>query len=67
MSFENQTTIYGSNVNAIFRDGYEKGKKEQLEQDLAMIHDVLLKSEDFDDFRETLAREIQRIDTRVWA
>lgn len=66
MAYDNQTTIYGSNVNAIFRRGYEKGKKEQLEQDMAMIQNVLIRSEDFEDFKDLLSKEIKRIDTRVW-
>lgn len=65
MEYINQTTIYGSNVNAIFRDGFEQGKKEQLEQDVAMIQNVLRQSEDFEDFRDLLSKEIRRIDTRV--
>ncbi len=64
MEYENQTTIYGSNVNAIFRRGYEQGKKEQLEQDIGMIQNVLRNSENYDDFRDLLSKEIKRIDTR---
>lgn len=66
MSDDSQTTIFGTNLNAVFRNGYEKGRNEQLEQDMAMIQDVLARSDDFEDFRNLLKREIKRIDTRVW-
>lgn len=65
MAYENQKTIYGSNVDAIFRRGYEQGKKEQLEQDIGMIQNVLVQSENFDDFKDLLGREIRKIDMRV--
>ena len=63
MEYGNQTTIYGSNVNAIYRRGYEQGKKEQLEQDMGMIQNVLVQAENYEDFRDLLHREIRRIDT----
>ncbi len=65
MEYENQTTIYGSNVNAIFRRGYEQGKKEQLEQDVGLIQNVIRNSENFEEFKELLSKEISRIDMRV--
>lgn len=65
MEYEHQTTIYGSNVNAVYRRGYEQGKKEQLEQDMGMIQNVLVQSENFEDFKDLLHKEIKRIDTRV--
>lgn len=64
MEYNNQTTIYGSNVNAIFRDGFEQGKREQLEQDMAMIQNVLTQSENYEDFKDLLGKEIRRINTR---
>lgn len=66
MSDNSQTTIFGTNLNAVFRNGYEKGRNEQLEQDMAMIQGVLSRSDDFESFRELLKREIGKIDTKVW-
>lgn len=66
MSDESQTTIFGTNLNAVFRNGYQKGKNEQLEQDMAMIQEVLSRSNSFENFRNLLKKEIERIDTRVW-
>lgn len=66
MSDESQTTIFGTNLNAVFRNGYQKGKNEQLEQDMAMIQEVLSRSSSFENFRNLLKKEIERIDTRVW-
>lgn len=65
MEYENQATIYGSNVDAIFRKGYQQGKKEQLEQDVAMIQNILIQSENYEDFRDMLGKELKRVDTRV--
>lgn len=65
MTNESQTTIFGTNINSVFRSGYEKGRNEQLEQDMSMIQEVLRRSEDFEDFRALLEKEIKRVDTRV--
>lgn len=62
MEYDKQTTIYGSNVNAIYRRGYEMGKKEQLEQDMGMIQNVLVQAENYEDFKDLLHKEIRRID-----
>lgn len=61
MPYDDQTTIYGSNVSAIFKRGYEKGRREQLEQDMAMIQDILLKVENYEDFSSLLREELERI------
>ncbi len=65
MSFYNQTTIFGSNINAVFSKGYEKGRKEQLEHDLSMIQDVLLKSDSYDDFKDILGKELKKLDLKA--
>lgn len=61
MSYDNQTTIYGSNVNAIFTRGYAKGRREQLEHDVEMIKHLLLKAENYEEFRHLLSEELKRI------
>lgn len=44
---------------------YRAGRKEQLEQDLSMLRDVVERSEDYNDFRARLADQIKRLDLNV--
>ncbi len=44
---------------------YRAGRKEQLEQDLSMLKDVVERSEDYNDFRSKLADQIRRLDLNV--
>lgn len=44
---------------------YRAGRKEQLEQDLAMLRDVVERSEDYNDFKGRLADQIRRLDLNV--
>lgn len=44
---------------------YDAGRKEQLEQDIAMMRDVIDRSENYDEFRARLTDELRKLDTSV--
>lgn len=44
---------------------YRAGRKEQLEQDLSMLKDVVERSEDYQDFRAKLFDQIKRLDLNI--
>lgn len=44
---------------------YNAGRKEQLEQDIAMMRDVIDRSENYDEFRARLTDELRKLDTSV--
>ena len=45
---------------------YDSGRKEQLEQDIAMIKSVVERSEDYDDFRQRLSDELRKLDLNMF-
>ncbi len=44
---------------------YNSGRREQLEQDISMIRDIVDRSEDYNDFREKLTDELRKLDLNV--
>ncbi|HKJ96749.1 MAG TPA: hypothetical protein VJ944_03285 [Thermoplasmataceae archaeon] len=44
---------------------YNAARKEQLEQDIAMIKDIVERSEDYMDFRAKLSDELRKLDLNV--
>ena len=44
---------------------YNAGRKEQVEQDIAMMKDVIDRSENYEDFRARLADELRKLDASI--
>ena len=59
-------SIYGETQESTYSEAYNKGRKEQLEQDLEMIRGVAFRSENFEDFKQLLRDEIRKVDTKTW-
>ena len=66
MVIEYNGTIYGETPESTYLEAYNKGRKEQLEQDVEMIRAVAFRSENFEDFKQLLRDEIKKVDTRTW-
>lgn len=44
---------------------YNAGRREQLEQDISMIRDIVDRSEDYMDFRSKLGNELRKLDHSI--
>lgn len=44
---------------------YNAGRREQLEQDISMIRDIVDRSEDYMDFRTKLSNELRKLDQSI--
>lgn len=44
---------------------YNAGRREQLEQDISMIRDIVDRSEDYMDFRTRLSNELRKLDRSI--
>lgn len=44
---------------------YDSARREQLEQDIAMIRDIVDRSEDYADFQYKLATELRKLDHSI--
>ncbi len=57
--------ITSTNLENMYRHSYNKGRLEQLEQDVSMLESILFKSQDCSEFRENLSLELKRIHTEL--
>ncbi len=57
--------ITSTNLENLYRRGYNKGRVEQLEHDVSMLENLLFKSQDCSEFRENLSLELKRIHTEL--
>lgn len=66
MAEQYQSSIFGPNLDLAYVKGFENGKKEQLQRDVVMIRDVAFRSRSFEEFKEKLREEINKMDNRTW-
>ena len=50
-----------TNLENLYRQGYWKGRREQLEHDVSMLENLIEMSHDCDEFMKELTRELKRI------
>ena len=51
----------GTKLKNLYRQGYDKGRIEQLQQDVSMIEDVINRSQNYQEFIENLSADIRKI------
>ena len=51
----------GTKLKNLYRQGYDKGRIEQLRQDVSMIEDVINRSQNYQEFIENLSADIRKI------
>lgn len=51
----------GTKLKNLYRQGYDKGRIEQLQQDVYMIEDVINRSQNYQEFIENLSADIRKI------
>ncbi len=66
MENQYETLVFGDHLDLAYVRGFEKGKKEQLQKDVVMIRDVAFRSRSFEEFKEKLREEINRVDSKTW-
>ena len=54
-----------TNLENLYRQGYMKGRKEQLEDDASMLENLFKISHDCSEFRENLSLELKRIEREI--
>jgi hypothetical protein len=51
----------GTKLKNLYRQGYDKGRIEQLRQDVSMIEDVINRSQNYQEFIENLSADLRKI------
>ncbi len=54
-----------TNLENLYRQGYMKGRIEQLEDDVSMLENLFKISQDCNEFRENLSSELKRIEKEI--
>ncbi len=61
----NERKNTGTNLENLYRQGYMKGRMEQLEDDVSMLENLFKISQDCIEFRENLSLELKRIEKEI--